>query len=174
MAKQCLTSLGGALLLWAAIVTPRRWLAPAVLALSLTSWLVLWLVFRPDPGSFVALDSLAVTERLRPACAPGQVAIAPSDLSLAIAALTPCHVALGHRLLTPRFAEAVQEGNRFYDPATPAEWRLAYLDRLRATFVALPAGRGDWLGRGAPYARILTRPSLELWERVPARGSSPP
>jgi hypothetical protein len=113
----------------------------------------------------VARDSLAVTTVLQTACAPGQVAIAPTDLSLAVAALTPCHVALGHRLLTPRFQESVAEGNRFYDTGTPLEWRLVYLDRTRAEFVALPAGHSDWLGPSPPFERILERPSLELWQR---------
>ena len=164
MAKQCL-GLGAALLLWAAVVTPARRLAVAVFALSPTSAVVLWLAFHPGPSSFVPADSLAVTTMLHRACAPGQVTIAPTDLSLAVAALTPCHVALGHRLLTPRFKEAVVEGNRFYDAATPLEWRLMYLDRSNAEFVALPAGHGDWLGPSPPFERILARPSLELWQR---------
>jgi len=173
MAKQCLTSFGMGLLLWAAAVTPRRFLAPAVLALSLTSWLVLWLAFQPGPASFVARESLAAAEWLRPACAPGDVAIAPTDLSLAIAALTPCHVALGHRLLTPRFDEAVAEGSRFYDAATPAEWRLAYLARRHAAFVALPFGRGGWLGPAPPWKRVFAGATLELWQRRPTAPQPP-
>lgn len=170
MAKQCATSLGAALLLWAASVVPARWLAPATLVLAPTSGLLLWLAFNPSPDSFAPTDYFAATRLLAPSCAPREIAVAPTDLSLLIAGLTPCSVVLGHRLLTPRFADEVGEGNRFYyDASTDPWWRLAYLERKGAAFVLLPAGKGSWLGAQAPFERILARPLLEVWRRFMPR-----
>lgn len=163
MAKQYATSLGAALLLWAAAVTPERLLPWAVLALSPTSLFMLWRALNPFPTSFVPGDYLAAVRYLRTACAPGQLALAPTDLSLMIGGLTPCHVAVGHRLLTPRFASEVSDVTRFYDELTPVSWRLAYLRARRVAFVALPAGRVGWLGGTPAFQRVLTRPLLELF-----------
>ena len=97
--------------------------------------------------------------------------MAPSDLSLMIAGLTPCTVALGHRGLTPAWPEAVEAGTRFYDPATPAAWRLSYLDGLGADHVLLPAGGGGMLGGDPRSTRRPALPLLEIWR---ARPRAPP
>jgi hypothetical protein len=168
MAKQCVTTAGAALLLWAATSLSTRALAPAVLLLAPTSALLLWMAFRPAPDSFASADEAAATARLATACRARELAVAPTDLSLMIAGLTPCTVALGHRLLTPRFAEEVALGNRFYDTSTEPAWRLGYLERKRAAFVVLPPGGGSWLGAAPPFERLLTRPGLEVWRRIGA------
>ena len=166
MAKQHATSLGTATVLLAALVTPPRWLPALCLACLPTSAFVWWQVAQPRPDWFLPRDYFTATRALASSCRPRDVLVAPTDLSLMAAGLTPCSVALGHRALTPRWTEKVAEGRRFYDPATPPEWRRAYLDGLAARFVALPAGRGAWLAGSAFQVRLAT-PLLELWERVP-------
>jgi hypothetical protein len=167
MAKQCLVSGGTALLILAASVAPPRALAAGVILLFPTSALLLWTALHPLPGSYVPVDYVAAAAALRPACTTGDVAVAPTDLSLLIAGLTPCHVTLGHRLLTPHFARESELGRRFYDPSTTPAWRLEYLRHKRARFVLLPAGAGAWLGPDPPFERRLARPVLDLWGRRP-------
>jgi hypothetical protein len=165
MVKQFATTLGPALLLLAAAVAPPRLLPAAVLALFPTSAFLLWRVFHPYPGWFLPADYAAAVSVLDAECRDGQVAVAPSDLSLMIAGTTPCRVALGHRGLTPDWPEAVAAGTRFYEPATPAAWRLGWLDGLGADYVLLPAGGGPMLGGDPRYARLAVLPILELWRR---------
>ncbi len=164
MAKQFATSLGPAVVLIAALVTPARWLAPAVLALAPTSAFLMWRVFNPYPTWFAPRDEIAAVGHLEEACRPGDVALAPSDLSLRIAGLTPCAVALGHRCLTPDWPNAVEAGRRFYDPATPASWRAEYVRQIRARFVFLPPGAGSWIGEGRHFVRRFSFARFEVWE----------
>ena len=164
MAKQFAPSLGPAVVLLAALLTPARWLAPAVLALAPTSAFMLWRVFNPYPAWFAPRDEIAAVEHLEEACRTGDVALAPSDLSLRIAGLTPCSVALGHRCLTPDWPNAVEAGRRFYDPATPAPWRAAYVRKVRARFVFLPPGAASWLGEDLLLVRRLSFAHFEVWE----------
>lgn len=167
LARQTVTGLGAAMLLLAATAVPRRALPWAVFALAPTSAFLLWRVFHPWPDCFAPRDYFAAVERLRGACAPGDVAIAPTDLSLMVAGLTPCSVVFGHRTLTPGYAERLAEGNRFYhEPDTPAGWRRAYAEARGARFVAVPAQGGErLLGPASPFRPILRTPLLEVWER---------
>jgi hypothetical protein len=167
LARQTVTGLGAAMLLLAATAVPRRALPWAVFALAPTSAFLLWRVFHPWPDCFAPRDYFAAVERLRGACAPGDVAIAPTDLSLMVAGLTPCSVVFGHRTLTPGYAERLAEGNRFYhEPDTPAGWRRAYVEARGARFVAVPAQGGErLLGPASPFRPILRTPLLEVWER---------
>lgn len=168
MAKQFATSLGAALLLWAAASTPGRALPWATLALSPTSLFLLWRAFNPFPVSFAPAAHFSAVRFLGSACAPGELALAPTDLSLMIAGLTPCHVAVGHRLLTPDFASEVALAKRFYDGATPVRWRLTYLRDKRVAFVALPAGRAFMLGTASGWSRVFGGPLLEIYQSRPA------
>jgi hypothetical protein len=169
MVKQFATTLGPAVLLLAAASAPARALPVAVAALFPTSAFLLWRVFNPYPSWFMPADYAAAVELLDGGCRDPEVALAPSDLSLMIAGLTPCRVALGHRGLTPDWPNAVAAGNRFYDAATPAAARLAYLDGLGATWVLLPADGGPMLGGDPRYARRLAAPLLEVWQRTSPR-----
>jgi hypothetical protein len=164
MAKQHATSLGGVAVLTAVVLAPPRWLPALFLALAPTSVFLLWHVLHPLPGWFLPADYFAATGFLRSSCRPREVAVAPTDLSLMIAGLTPCSVALGHRALTPGWPNAAADGQRFYDPATPFEWRREYLRRLDARYVALLPGRGSWLGPAEGIRLRLTTPLLEIWE----------
>ena len=169
MVKQFATTLGPAVLLLAGAVAPARALAAGVALLLPTSVFLLWRVLNPFPDWFQSRDYAAAVDLLHGTCRPGEVAVAPSDVSLMIAGLTPCTVALGHRGLTPAWPEAVAAGTRFYDRATPPAWRTAYLDGTRATYVLLPAGGGAMLGGDPRYARLASLPILEVWRREGTR-----
>jgi hypothetical protein len=166
LARQTVTGLGPAVLLLAAIEIPRRWLPWSTLALVPTSAFLVWRVLHPWPDAFAPTDYFRAAAALRPACRERDVAVAPTDLSLMIAGLTPCTVVFGHRTLTPEYERRLAEGNRFYHDATATTaWRMRYLDGLRARFVLLPRGGARLLPAGAPYAPTLKTPLLELWER---------
>jgi hypothetical protein len=164
MAKQFATTLGPAVVLLAALITPFRVLPWAAAALCPTSVFLLWRVFHPYPDWFAPRDYTEAVRFLDGTCAGEDVALAPTDLSLMIAGLTPCRVALGHRGLTPDWPAAVDAGRRFYDPATPVSWRWTYLESLGADYVALPAGGGALLGGDTRAVRRLELPILEVWQ----------
>lgn len=167
MVKQFATTLGPAVALLAALLTPPRAIAAAAAALCPTSVFLLWRVFHPFPEWFAPRDYAEAVRFLDGACGAEDVALAPTDLSLMIAGLTPCHVALGHRGLTPAWPVAVEAGRRFYDPATPAAWRWTYLDTLGADFVLLPRGGGALLGGDARAIPRTALPLLEIWQVAP-------
>jgi hypothetical protein len=169
LTKQALTSLGAVTLIACAVAIPRRWLPVAALALFPTSALVLFFAWQLAPAAHLSAETAAIVGTLRKACQPGDVAIAPTDTSLAIAAGTPCHVAHGHRLLTPRFAEELAAANAFYDPAADPAARRRYLDSRSARFVVLPRGGGPWLGPSPPFEPLQVLASVELWGRGAAR-----
>jgi hypothetical protein len=149
--------------LWAATVTPVRILPWATFALSPTSLFLLWRAFHPFPNAFAPQDYFGAVELLGRSCAPEDLALAPTDLSLMIGGRTPCKVSVGHRLLTPRYAEEVADATRFYARSTPVAQRLAYLRDRGFAFVALPAGGRSLLGDDAPFQRVLERPLLEVF-----------
>jgi hypothetical protein len=167
MAKQFGTTLGPAVVLLAALLTPPRWIVPAIAALCPTSVFLLWRVFHPYPEWFAPRDYAAAVEFLDGACGATDVALAPTDLSLMIAGLTPCRVALGHRGLTPAWPVAVEAGRRFYDAATAPAWRWDYIDTLGADYVLLPRGDGGLLGGDARAVQRAALPLLEIWQIAP-------
>jgi hypothetical protein len=167
MVKQFATTLGPAAVLLAALLTPARWIVPAVAASCPTSLFLLWRVFHPYPEWFAPRDYAEAVRFLDGACGAEDVAVAPTDLSLMIAGLTPCHAALGHRGLTPAWPAAVEAGRRFYDPATPPAWRWSYLETLGADYVLLPRGGGGRLGGDARAVQRLALPLLEVWQVAP-------
>lgn len=77
----------------------------------------------PLPGPAALAAALGPT--LAPACAPGDVVYGPSDPSLFVAALTPCHAAFGHRVLTPGFEERAAEPVAFFSESATARWRAS-------------------------------------------------
>jgi hypothetical protein len=165
-ASQFAANLGTALLLAVALGAPDRWLPPAAVALSPTALLLTWRVLNPTPEWFPARDYLTAAERLATTCSPGDVVYGPSDPSLFVAAFSPCHAAFGHRVLTPRFAQRAAESEIFYASATTPPWRAEYLATLRARFVLLPTGRGDWLA-GTGFGLRWRFAAFEVWERPP-------
>ncbi|HVR70966.1 MAG TPA: hypothetical protein VMT87_08985, partial [Vicinamibacteria bacterium] len=166
LTKQSVITMGAAMLLLAGLEIPRRWLPATALVAAPTSVFLLWRLFNPWPDCFAPPEYFQATRALAAACSPHDVAVAPTDLSLMIAGLTPCSVTLGHRTLTPDYETRLREGDRFYHgPAVPAAWRLAYLERSAARFVVLPAGGGPMLGPDPPYGAILRTRLLEVWER---------
>jgi hypothetical protein len=166
LARQTITGRGPAMLLLAALEIPRRWLPWSTLAVVPTSAFLVWRVLHPWPDVFAPEPYFEATRALASACAERDLAVAPTDLSLMIAGLTPCSVAFGHRTLTPDYERRLAEGNRFYhDPATTPAWRIQYLDGLHARFVLLPRGGERMLPPGAPYVAKLKTQMLEIWER---------
>jgi len=164
-ASQFANSLGTALLLALALGAPGRWLPALVLALCPTSFVLCARALAPVPESFPPRDYWLVSERLAGLCAPGDVLFAPSDPSLFVAALTPCHTAFGHRVLTPSFERRAAESEVFFAEATPARWRASYLQNLGARFAMIPARRPHWLS-GTGWTPVWRSPLLELWERT--------
>jgi hypothetical protein len=163
--KTVMTGLGVMVALLAALVTPRRWLPAATAALCPTSLLLLWRAFNPSPDCFSPADYSRATDLLSARCSPQEMALAPTDLSLRIAALTPCSVVLGHRILTPDYPRRVSEGNRFYHEPSPTSWRRLYLDEIGAGFVFLGRGRGGWLRDDPGWEQVLAVPRFEVWQR---------
>jgi hypothetical protein len=163
-ALQFVNSLGALVLIAAALAAPPRWLPVLTLAACPTSLLLLWVSLHPAPAWFSPLGYREVALELKQECRPGDVLLAPMDPSLIVAGLAPCHVVLGHRVLTPGFASRVEEVRRFYRRETSPLWRRGYLDAVRARFVLLPAPGAGWLERG--WRRVRTFPDFELWDRI--------
>jgi hypothetical protein len=144
--------------------------AVALLAGLPTSALVLAAAAHPSPDSYLPRDFAAAATYLADQCAPGEVVLAPTDLSLLVAGRTPCHVVLGHRLLTPELARRVAAGRAFYAPgADPAQRRRFVLDE-RARFVCAPPGDRSWFEDDAPFEIALRLPLFEVWRRSDRRG----
>ncbi len=162
---QFLNSLGAVVLLLGALGLRGRLLPVAALALCPSSLVLLWQAWNPSPQLFAPRDYRESTQVLERRCRPGDILVAPIDLSLLVAGLTPCHVALGHWVLTPDRETRGRESERFYDAVTPPAWRVAYLETIGAAFVALPAGKGHWLGDASAFGPLLGTPLLELWAR---------
>ena len=157
------------MVLLAALLTPARWLPAALLALCPTSVFLMWRVLNPYPSWFSPRDYVSAVVYLDDACRANDVALAPTDLSLMIAGLTPCHAVLGHRGLTPAWPAAIAAGQRFYDAATPPDWRWSYLEELGADFVLLPSGGDALLGGDARAVRRLSLPLLDVWQIAPRK-----
>jgi hypothetical protein len=97
------------------------------------------------------------------------VVYGPSDPSLFVAALTPCHAAFGHRVLTPGFEERAAESVRFFSESATARWRRERLAAMGARFVMVPSGRERWLA-GTGFARRWRFTGFEVWEDSVAAG----
>jgi hypothetical protein len=163
-AMQFVSSLGAVVLLAAALGTPPSWLPALTLAASPTSLLLLWVSYHPPLAWFPPQAYEDAARELKEECRPGDVLLGPIDPSLVVAGLTPCHVVLGHRVLTPEFASRVEEVRRFYARDTPPLWRCGYLDAVRARFVLLPTPGTGWLSGGG-WRRVRVFSNFELWDR---------
>ncbi len=163
-ALQFVNSLGALVLVAAALAAPPRWLPALTVAACPTSLLLLWVAFHAAPAWFPPVAYRDVALELKQECRPGDVLLAPMDPGLIVAGLAPCHVVLGHRVLTPGFASRVEEVRRFYTRETPPRLRSGYLDAVRARFVLLPAPGAGWLDAG--WRRVRTFSNFELWDRV--------
>lgn len=167
MAKQFAIALALPWLLLAAAALPARALLPATLALLPTSLFLLHETLTSGGGTYSPRGHWAAVETLRRECRPGDVVVGPPiDLTMMVAARTPCAVNVGHRLLTPQYLAAAREAAVFYDRRTPAAWRAAYLDRHGALLLLLPAG-GEPMARGLAggWAPLLREPTVEVWRR---------
>jgi hypothetical protein len=164
---QFVNALGALLLVRAALVAPKRLLAPAVAVLSPTALCLLWILFHPSPQWFPPRDYTQTADLLRARCRDQDVLLAPVDPGLIVFGRTPCSLAIGHRVVTPDLLQRVEETRRFYSASTPPAWRADLLNRLGVRFVLMPRGKGDWL-EGSGFVPVFALPSLEAWERAPA------
>jgi hypothetical protein len=171
-AVQFATSLGLVLLLLAGLSLAERWLPVAAALLSPTALVLLWQFVNPPPSWFPPRDYQSAIAYLQGACRGGDVVYAPTDPSLMVAGLTPCRVAIGHRVLTPELATRAGESARFFDARTSARWRGEYLAGIGARFVMIPAGREAWLA-GTGFRRRLALGILEVWESGADRSPTP-
>jgi hypothetical protein len=174
MAKQFAIALGLPWLLLAAAALPARALLPAALALLPTSLFLLHETLTSGGGTFSPRGHWAAVEALRRECRAGDVVVGPPlDLTMMVAARTPCAVNVGHRLLTPQYLAAARDAAVFYDPRTPPAWRATYLDRHRAGLLLLPAGGESMVrGLGGGWAPLLREATVEVWRR-PRGGAGP-
>ena len=163
-ALQFANSLGAALLLLAALALPRRIVPAAVLVMAPSSCALLWVLLNPAPQWFAPNDYLVMTREIRARASPGDRVMAPVDLGLLVAAYTPCRVVVGHRVVTPDYAERSSEAVSFYDPATTEHWRLAYLKAVDARWLAMPSSPQPWVHDGS-FAIAARAPGWELWQR---------
>ena len=165
-ALQFTTSLGLALLLAAAVLHRPRVVCMAALLLAPTTVANYLQLVHPPPAWFPPRDYVAAATRLADLCQPGDVAYGPSDPSLFVAALTPCHVLFGHRVLTPEFTRRAGESVVFYDPRTSPEWRARYLDRFGVRYVLLPRRGARWLGADSVFEGVPTpSETFQIWRR---------
>ncbi len=168
-AAQLTNGLGGVMLLLAAVSVPARALPLLTLALLPSSAMLFHRALNPDPRVFPPLEYALAAKATRASCTPRDLLAAPEDFGLVVAAFSPCRVVVGHRILTPDYAERSGEVARLYDARTPSDERRRYLQRIGATFVLVPAGQTDWLGTDAGHSVVLTTSRFEVWalDRAP-------
>jgi hypothetical protein len=181
---QFMVGMGLPLLLLAAIgLASRRALASwaAVAALSSTAVVASMLVWGANPRWHVPAERLAAARLLRPACTPGDLALAPPDIGLYTAGLTACRAFVGHAAARG-YAERERETRAFYGAAADPAWRAGLLDRAAVTRLMLPGDPGDvpsaWLGEGTPFRRLgrvgTGASAISVYERTAAQGASLP
>lgn len=156
---QFMVGMGLPLLLLAALGLSSRpaWASwAAVAGLASTAVAALLLVWGPSPRWHVPRERLAAARLLRPACAPGDLALTPPDIGLYTAGLTACRVFVGHAAARG-YAERERQTRAFYGAADPA-WRAELLDRAGITRLMLPGDPGEvpsaWLGGHTPFRRL--------------------
>jgi hypothetical protein len=139
-----------------------------------TTTLVALSIFLGEHGRwYVHSERKQAAIALRAACRPGDVVLAPLDISLLALAYSPCRPFVSEEYRPPEREQAL---DAFYGTA-PSEWRSAFLDESRISAVVLPSGRGDppaaWLAPGTPFRRVASvgegARSLEVYARIAER-----
>ena len=117
----------------------------AALALSSTAMAALWLMLQPTLGSYVPAERLALAWELRRDCRAGDRLVAPADIGLWAGGFTACRAFTSHAI-EPAHAERREAVRMFYEQGDPAG-RAAFLERVCATHVVLPASRpaAEWV-----------------------------
>ena len=177
---QLVVGIGVPLLVLAAVGLarlPRGGLEGAVPPMATTAAVVTWLCAAPSPGRHVPAERWQVAWALREACRPGDVVLAPEDIGLYVAGLSPCWPYASHAAAPDHHARAAAVA-RFYGEARPEE-RAAFLDRAGVAHVVLPPGvPPGWLGPVTPFRPRLSVPGprggLVVHSRVRAAAPPPP
>jgi hypothetical protein len=126
---------------------PVRYTIGAALALSGTAVTAVWLTLQPTLGSYVPAERIALAWALRRDCRAGDRLVAPADIGLWAGGYTACRAFTSHAI-EPAHAERLEAVRMFYERGDPAG-RAAFLERVCATHVVLPASRPaeEWVDR---------------------------
>jgi hypothetical protein len=160
---QLLGGLGPVVLLLAALRVAPRHLAVAALLFSPAALVTLWRFCNPPPQWFPPLAYLQVPEALRGRAQEGDVVLADPTFGLFVAALSPCRVVVGHRVLTPDYDRRRAEVGAFFDPRRSASWRREYLGAVGARYVVTRAGDEPALA-DLRRAWRFSADGAEVWE----------
>jgi hypothetical protein len=139
---QFLVGVGLPLLALAAVGLGRRpvgYTIAAVLALSSTAVAALWLTLQPTRGAYAPAERFALAWDLRRDCFPGDRLVAPADIGLWAGGFSACQAFTSHAI-EPAHSERREAVRMFYEQGDPAG-RAAFLERVCATHVVLPASR---------------------------------
>ena len=139
---QFLVGIGLPLLAMAAVGLgrwPSRYTIAAALALSSTAVAALWLTLQPTLAAYVPAERIALAWELRRDCRAGDRLVAPADIGLWAGGFTACRAFTSHAI-EPAHADRVEAVRMFYEQGDPAG-RAAFLERVCATHVVLPASR---------------------------------
>ena len=134
---------------------PAGYTIAAALASSSTAVAAVWLMLQPTLGSYVPAERFALAWELRRDCRPGDRLVAPADIGLWAGGFTACRAFTSHAI-EPAHEERREAVRMFYEEGDPAG-RAAFLERVGATHVVLPASRpaAEWVDgrvRLAPVA----------------------
>ena len=118
---------------------PARWTLGAAAALSTTACAAAWLMMQPSLPSYVPEEQLAIAWALRADCRPGDRLVAPGTIGLWAGGFTACRAFTSHAI-EPAHEERQAAVRAFYERGDPVG-RAAFLERVCATHVILPASR---------------------------------
>jgi hypothetical protein len=102
-------------------------------------------MLQPMLAAYVPAERFALARALRGDCRPGDRLVAPSDIGLWAGGLTSCRAFASHAI-EPAHVERAAAVRAFYEQGDPPG-RAAFLERVCATHVVLPAARppGHWI-----------------------------
>jgi hypothetical protein len=132
---------------------PARFTLAALAVLSTTAAAATWLTLQPRLAAYAPAERIALASALREDCKEGDRLVAPGDIGLWAGGLTACRAFTSHAI-EPGHAERVQAVRTFYEQGEPLD-RAAFLERVCATHVVLPASRpaDQWVDK-----RVVLRP----------------
>jgi hypothetical protein len=139
---QFLVGVGVPLLCLAAVGLARwpvRYTAAAAAAFSTTAIAAVWLTLQPTLGAYALAERVALAWELRRDCRAGDRLVAPGDIGLWAGGYTACRAFTSHAI-EPAHEERRDSVRMFYEQGEPVG-RAAFLERVCATHVVLPASR---------------------------------
>lgn len=155
---------------------PRAASWGAVLGLGTSALVALRLALLPLPYWFTPSERMQAALALRSLCRPGDVALAPEDLGLYLAGLSPCKAYVSH-VSHPAYAERAEQVREFYAAMAPAA-RAALLDRGCVRHLVLPGDQGEaplgWLPSGSGFRRSAVVGQPPQLVSIYSRPTAPP